>query len=94
MRGGRATPKQFATAWLVVVILLGVAGLMGWRLQQGLAQGVSTLPISRASWQRPLARAPEPVAFWAALGFYGALGVGATGAALWLGRETRRVRAS
>lgn len=32
LEGGRATPKQFATAWLVVVLLLGLAGLMGWRV--------------------------------------------------------------
>jgi len=86
-----ATAKQHRALLLVIVLLLGIAGAMGWFVKRGLDNGTILFPSKRSSLQRTISRQQEPVRFWLAIGFYSALGLGTGGLALWFVREARRL---
>jgi hypothetical protein len=86
-----ATAKQYRALLLVIVLLLGIAGGMGWFVKKGLDNGTTFFPSKRPSLQRPISRQQEPATFWLAIGFYSAIGLGTGGLALWFVREARRL---
>ena len=84
----RSTRKSQARALLVfIIVMLGIAGVTGWLLARGLAQGETWFPSRRSSPHRVVDRAREPGMFWMAVGVYGVLCCGAVGFAGWLARE-------
>lgn len=79
-----ATPKQMLALIGVVVLLLGFGGFMGGKLVGGLDSQTVTLPIPRASLQRPVLYSQEPTLFWFSLGIYGVVSAGSLALAGWL----------
>lgn len=86
------TWQQGAAMAAVILILIGVAGGMGWLVVQGISQGETKMPSKHASHRRVLKREEEPVSFWAALGVYGLVGLGSGVWAGWFVREAWRLR--
>lgn len=87
-----ATRSQRRALWLVVVVLVALAGGMGWLVSRGVGRGVTVWPARRASQQRVVSRQAEPVMFWTVIGLYGVVGLGAGAGAAWGVREARRLR--
>jgi hypothetical protein len=81
----RCTPQQMRALLAVVVVMLGFAGYMGWKVKGGWDNRTVTLPIPKASLQRPVQRDLEPSLFWFSLGIYGAASAGSLAVAGWLG---------
>lgn len=81
----RCTPQQMRALLAVVVVMLGFAGYMGWKVKGGWDNRTVTLPVPKASLQRPVQRDLEPSLFWFSLGIYGAASAGSLAFAGWLG---------
>ena len=77
---------------LVVVLLLGLAVMMGWMVARGIATAETWLPLKQASFRRMVTRAEEPATWGLAMGIYSALGAGALVLGLLGVRELRRLR--
>lgn len=87
----RSTRKSQTRALLIfIIIMLGIAGGMGWLVARGLVHGETWFPSRRISHSRVVGRVQEPVMFWAAVGLYGVICCGAGGFAAWLAREGLR----
>ena len=75
---GRKAPPQGARALLVAVLLLfALAGCMSWLVIAGVRRGETYLPTRTAYLRRTVVRQQEPAMFWASVGIYGAVGLGA-----------------
>lgn len=72
----RWTAQQWMAVIAFVAVLLGTAAFMGWKAKNGLDTGTITLPIPKASLQRPVLRDHEPALFWFSLGVYAAASAG------------------
>jgi hypothetical protein len=88
----KVTWQQGAAMMAVILILIGVAGGMGWLVAQGISRGETKMPSKHASHRRVLKREAEPVSFWAALGVYGLVGLGSGVWAGWFVREAWRLK--
>ncbi|MFO1482840.1 MAG: hypothetical protein U1F71_05675 [Verrucomicrobiaceae bacterium] len=75
----RWTGQQWMAVVTFVAILLGVAVFTGWKVKAGLEKGIVTLPIPKASLQRPVLRDEEPALFWFSLSVYAVAGLGSLG---------------
>lgn len=72
------SPRSGSQALLVaVLVLFGVAVLMGWLTASSVARGETRLPLKQATLRRTVSRAQEPVTFWISIGVYAAIGAGA-----------------
>jgi hypothetical protein len=76
---------------LAILIFLAIGGATGWMTVRGLGTGVTTLPLKRASFRRPVARTQEPATYWLSITVYAGISIGAIGASAWLLRERRRL---
>ncbi|MCP5558996.1 MAG: hypothetical protein H7A55_14725 [Verrucomicrobiaceae bacterium] len=87
--------KPTAKQWLAVfaaILLMGALSVgMGWLVLSGIQQGQTWLPTKRASLQRPIFREQEPIFFYATLGLYSLVGVGAAYCSLWMMREAGKL---
>jgi hypothetical protein len=80
--------SQRLAVLLIVALLLGLAGTMGWLVTDGIATGKTTLPIKHV--QRSVSRADEPAMFWLSIGSYAVVGAGALGLVVWGFAQSRR----
>lgn len=69
---------------LAIILVLAIAGGMGWLVKSGLQKGTTFFPSKQVSQQRPVSRQQEPATFWLAIG------LGAGGLGLWGTREVCR----
>lgn len=86
----RATREQRRALVVVIFLLLGISGGMGWLVASGLASNATYFPAKRASQQRTVMRNAEPVMFWASISIYSAIGLATGAMALWCIRERLR----
>jgi hypothetical protein len=70
------TPAEFRALLAALAILLGITALMTGLVLRGLQRDATYWPAKRASQQRTILRAQEPVMFWTSLGVYSAIGLG------------------
>lgn len=91
-RDNTATPKQLFTLFVCIILMLGVAGWMGWMVKEGLDRKETSLPLKRPSLRRVVSCDQEPAMYWTAIGIYGSLGVGCGVLGLWGIREAFRLR--
>lgn len=90
-----AVPRSSIQALLVAIALLfALSGVMGWLTWGGLSRGETYLPMKRSSQRRMVERAQEPGLYWASVGIYLIVGVGAFGLGAWGVREGLRLRQS
>jgi hypothetical protein len=89
-----ASARQRAALWLAIVLLLGIAGAMGWLVKNSLETDSTTLRVLRPSLRRPISRVDEPATFWLAVSLYAVIGLGTGGLALRGIREASRLGSS
>ncbi len=68
---------------LALALLVTLAAGMGWLVARGITRGETHAPVTRGSLRRPIVRSAEPAMFWASVGLYAIVGVGAAGLAVW-----------
>lgn len=86
-----ASPKEMRALRLAIGLVLLLAATMGWLVTRSVTRGEAPIPLKRASLQRVVARADEPVMFWVATGLYATFGLGALALGVWGVREGRKL---
>jgi len=89
--GGAVPRSQMRALILAIVLMLGLAGGMGWLVARGVTQDETWFPSKRATQRRMVVRAEEPAMFWVSIGVYAAISAGALGLAAWGAREGWRL---
>lgn len=89
-RKGGAPVEGSRALLIAVLVLLVLAGAMGWLVTSGVARGETYLPLKQATLRRSVSRAQEPVTFWMSIGVYAAIGAGALALGVLGGRAGRR----
>lgn len=86
-----ATPKEMRALQIAIMLMFTLAAAMGWLVTRGVTRGETFTPMKRATLQRMVVRADEPVMFWVATGIYATIGIGALGLGVWGIREGRKI---
>jgi hypothetical protein len=76
---------------IAILLMFVLAAAMGWLVMRGVTRGETLTPMKRATLQRVVVRADEPVMFWVATGLYATIGLGALGLGVWGIREGRKL---
>ena len=85
--------RPMSALLLAIVLMSGIAAIMGVIVTRGWQTGETRLPLKQASLQRIISKEKEPAMFFTAMSLYALLGVGSAGLALWGCREAWRLRA-
>lgn len=86
-----ASPKEMRALQIAIVLMFLLAAAMGWLVARGVTRGEAPTPMKRATLQRVVTRADEPVMFWVTTGIYATVGLGALVLGVWGMREGRRL---
>lgn len=87
-RGATRSGQRAALLW-ALLILLGLAGWMGWWVARGWTTGRVPFPSSKSALRRMVVRETEPAMFWVCLGLYAGVGAGSLGLIVWGWRQSR-----
>ena len=79
--------RSMSAILLAIVLMSGIAEIMGVIVARGWQAGETRLPLKQASLQRILSKEKEPAMFVTAISIYALLGAGSAGLALWRCRE-------
>lgn len=83
-------PRRYALP-LVITLLATLAVGAGWFVQHSLSTGKTYFPSKRATSNRHVFRAQEPVQYWASVGLYTIVSLGSFGLAAFAAREALRI---
>ncbi len=90
---GRRPPPGQRPLLIAVVLLLILAGGIGWFVTRSVARGETSLPVRFSGGHRHVVRAEKPVLFWGSLGVYLVIGVGAAVLGVLGLKESRKLAA-
>jgi len=82
--------RQRLVLWLVISIMMCIAGGLIWLATSGIQNGETYLPSSKPSQRRTIIRQDEPATYWLSIGIYGLAGLASAAAGLWLTRQALR----
>ena len=84
--------RSMSALFLAIVLMSGLAAIMGVIVTRGWQTGETRLPLKHTSLQRVISKEKEPAMFVTAMSIYAVLSVGSAGLALWGCREAWRLR--
>lgn len=81
--------QQRALSTAIIVVML-IAGAMGWVVVRGLASGTTRLPAKQLAQSRHVTRDGEPALFWTSIGLHASVGVMTLALGVWGIRQRNR----
>ena len=79
--------RSMSALLFAIVLMAGLAAIMGVIITRGWQTGETRLPLKQASLQRVISKEKEPAMFVTVIPIYALLGAGTAGLALWGCRE-------